>query len=188
MKLNLGCGMNRREGWHNVDNSPVCEPDQVWDLDTTPWPWPESSVEEFLFNHSLEHMGRDTKTFFAILSEIYRVGRPEAVVSINVPHPRHDNFMHDPTHVRAVTPEMLMLFDKQKNEAWVRAGAANSPLGLYLGIDLQMIEATMILDEPYLSQFRSGELKPDEISRLARERNNVISECRIRLKVRKPAS
>ncbi|MEZ5972805.1 MAG: hypothetical protein R3C31_13430 [Hyphomonadaceae bacterium] len=188
MKLNLGCGMNRRDGWHNVDNSPVCQPDQVWDLEQTPWPWPDSSAQEFLFNHSLEHMGQDTKTFLAIMSEVYRVGRPGAEVSINVPHPRHDNFLFDPTHVRAVTPEMLMMFDKEKNEQWVRASMPNTPLGLYLSIDLQMIEATMILDEPYLGRFRAGELKAEEISQLARERNNVIAECRIKLKVRKPAS
>ena len=188
LKLNLGCGMNHLDGWTNVDNSAACSPDVVHDLEQTPWPWPDSSADALRFNHSLEHMGQDTKTFLAIMSEIYRVGRLGAEVEINAPHPRHDSFLYDPTHVRAITPEMLLMFDKEKNEQWVRASAANTPLGLYLSIDLQMIEATMILDEPYLSQFRSGELKGDEISQLARERNNVIAECRVKLRVRKPAS
>jgi hypothetical protein len=188
MKLNLGCGMNKLEGWLNVDSVAACKPDQLWDLETTPWPWPESSVQEMLFNHSLEHMGQDTKTFLAIMSEVYRVGRHGAALAINVPHPRHDNFLFDPTHVRAVTPEMLMMFDKQKNAEWICAGAANTPLGVYLGIDLEMVAATMVPDEPYLGQLRTGALKLDEINRLARERNNVIVECRLELRVRKPAS
>lgn len=188
LKLNLGCGMNHLDGWLNVDNSAASNPDLAYDLEQTPWPWPDSSADALRFNHSLEHMGQDTKTFLAIMGEIYRVGRDGAEVEISAPHPRHDSFLYDPTHVRAITPEMLLMFDKDKNEQWVRASASNSPLGLYLSIDLQMIEATMILDEPYLSQFRSGELKGDEISRLARERNNVIVECRIKLRVRKPAS
>lgn len=187
-KLNLGCGMNHRAGWLNVDNSTASKPDLVWDLEETPWPWPGSSVEAMLFNHSLEHMGQDTKTFLAIVGEIYRVGRDGAVVEINVPHPRHDNFLHDPTHVRAVTPEMLLMFDRRMNERWVAAKASNTPLGLYIGVDLEMVSATMVLDEPYLSQLRAGALKPDEISSLARQRNNVIAECRIVMRVRKPAS
>jgi hypothetical protein len=46
----------------------------------------------------------------------------------------------------------------------------------------------MVPDEPYLGQLRTGALKLDEINRLARERNNVIVECRLELRVRKPAS
>ena len=188
MKLNLGCGMNRRDGWLNVDSSPACNPDLVCDLETTPWPWPDSSVDEMLFNHSLEHMGQATSVFLAIVKEIYRVGSDGARIAINAPHPRHDSFLFDPTHVRIVTPEILMMFDKRKNEEWARAGAANTPLGLYLNVDFELAAATMTLEEPYLSEFRSGALNADEINRLARERNNVISECRMVLRVRKSAS
>jgi predicted SAM-dependent methyltransferase len=185
MKLNLGCGMNKMPGWHNVDSAPHSEPDTLWNLEKAPWPWLDSSVEEMLFNHSLEHMGQDTKTFLAIIQEIYRVARPGALIRINVPHPRHDNYLHDPTHVRPVTPEMLAMFDKRKNEEWVRAKAANTPLGLYLDVDLEITDVVMTVDEPYLSKLKSGELKPEALAVLARERNNVISECRIQMRARK---
>ena len=58
MKLNMGCGHNKREGYVNVDMSPVCNPDVVWDLETLPWPWQDNSVDGVLFNHSLEHLGQ----------------------------------------------------------------------------------------------------------------------------------
>ncbi len=187
MKLNLGCGMNRLSGWHNVDNSPASTPDELYDLEQTPWPWADSSADEMLFNHSLEHMGQDSKTFLSIIKEIYRVGRDGAIVRINVPHPRHDSYLHDPTHVRPITAEMLVAFDRTANEEWIRTKAANTPLGVYLGVDLAVTNATMVLEQPYRGQLQSGALKPEQISALARERNNVVVECRIELQVRKPA-
>lgn len=188
LKLNLGCGMNHLDGWLNVDNSAASKPDVIHDLDNTPWPWPDSSAEAMLFNHSLEHMGRDTETFLGIIQEIYRVGCDGAEIAINVPHPRHDSFLNDPTHVRAVTPEMLTMFDRQQNEQWIAAKASNTALGIYLGVDLVLANVTAVLDEVYQAQLQSGALKPAEISQLARERNNVIAEFRMELRVRKPAS
>lgn len=185
MKLNLGCGVNHQPGWLNVDSAPACKPDTVWDLEKTPWPWPDSSVEEMLFNHSLEHMGQDAKTFLAIVLEIYRVARPGAVVRINVPHPRHDDFLNDPTHVRAITPEMLMMFDRARNEELASQGAANTPFALYLGVDFEVFDVFAGLDEPYASQVRKGQLRPDQVAALVRERNNVIREYQIKIRVRK---
>jgi hypothetical protein len=49
------------------------------------------------------------------MREIYRVCRHDAVVHVVVPHPRHDDFINDPTHVRPITPEVLSLFDRSTN-------------------------------------------------------------------------
>ena len=42
MKLNLGCGFDKREGWLNVDNFTACEPDQLLDIEATPWDLPST--------------------------------------------------------------------------------------------------------------------------------------------------
>jgi hypothetical protein len=55
MKFNMGCGSRKLAGFVNVDAQALCSPDQVFDLETTPWPWPSDSAEEIVFNHSLEH-------------------------------------------------------------------------------------------------------------------------------------
>ena len=62
MKLNLGCGTNKLEGFVNVDVEPASEPDMVVDLDILPWPFEDSSAEEIQLNHVLEHLGQDRNT------------------------------------------------------------------------------------------------------------------------------
>src|ERR1700761_187803 len=112
----MGSGLNRKPGYVNVDASAESEPDEVFDLEVTPWPWPDSCAEEVRFNHSLEHMGGDAKVFLAIMKELYRICAHGAIVDIHVPHPRHDYFIGDPTHVRIITTEVLRLFSKKFNE------------------------------------------------------------------------
>jgi hypothetical protein len=55
MKLNMGCGFNKREGYLNLDLSPECHPNLVCDLESLPWPWKDDSVDQVLFNHCDAH-------------------------------------------------------------------------------------------------------------------------------------
>ena len=73
LKLNLGCGQRKMDGYVNVDASPVCAPDQVVDLEKTPWPWPDDAVDTVKLIHVLEHLGQQPATFLAILRELWRV-------------------------------------------------------------------------------------------------------------------
>ena len=187
MKLNMGCGHNKREGYVNVDISPVCKPDVVWDLETLPWPWEDNSVDGVLFNHSLEHLGQISRVFLGMMKELYRICRDGAEIEINVPHPRHDNFISDPTHVRIITPGTLSLFDRAENDAWKKMGAANTPLAHYLDVDFRMIGWTAVLGEPYATQFKNGELSEETIQSIGRELNNIFVEYRIVIAPRKMA-
>jgi hypothetical protein len=185
MKFNMGCGANRKDGYVNVDSQAAFSPDEIWDLEQTPWPWPDGCAEEVLFIHSLEHMGGDPKVFLGIMSELYRIMAPGGEVHIHAPHPRHDNFINDPTHVRAITPAMLSLFDRAENDAWIAAGAANSPLAHYTGVDFHIEQAATVLAEPYASQLQSGAITAAQASEFLAQRNNVAQEVRIRLTARK---
>lgn len=167
MRLNLGCGNNHRDDFINVDKYPPA--DVVFDLEEmeyvtqkcslsyeyneawVPWPWQDSCVDEVIFNHSLEHMGESTDAFFHIMTELYRVCAPDAKITITVPHPRHDDFINDPTHVRIITPMVLDLFSKSKNEAWARNKIPNTALGMHLDVDFEIESdgCTAILDERF---------------------------------------
>jgi hypothetical protein len=183
LKLNMGCGHNKKVGYVNVDRAPACVPDVVCDLEQTPWPWPDSSVSEVVFFHALEHMGEQSAAFLAIMQELYRVCAPNAVVHITVPHPRHDNFLGDPTHVRIITPKLMELFSLANCDKWKELGWANTPFAHYLNVDFETTYAEVRLDEPYLSMLNSGQIKPDEMWKILNERNNIAGEYIITLRV-----
>jgi hypothetical protein len=181
MKLNLGCGYHKRSDFVNVDVRAECLPDVTLDLERTPWPWESSSAETVMFVHSLEHMGGDQRVFREMIRELHRVCRNGAEVFIQVPHPRHDDFITDPTHVRVITPETLGHLSRRNNLEWVRSGAANTPLAIYWNVDFEIRKTRYLVDEPYRSQLARGELSPEQVEHLSRERNNVIKEISISL-------
>src|SRR5690348_13121938 len=172
LKFNMGCGQNKRDGYVNVDAAAECQPDEVVDLEQTPWPWPDDCAGEVLFIHSLEHMGADPKVFLAMMQELWRICAPGACVIIHAPHPRHDNFLNDPTHVRAITPATMALFDREANEAWRAAGAANTPLALYTGVDFKLASHQAVLDPAFEARMRDGKVPSEDLGEAMRERNN----------------
>jgi len=185
LRLNLGCGHRRREGFLNVDK--FGEPDQKVDLEQFPWPWPDSSVQEIVLQHVLEHLGQATDVYLKIIQEIYRVCRNGATIYIEVPHPRHDNFLGDPTHVRPITPQSLDLFSKKHNQASIAAGAASTTLAIYLNVDIEITSAIAVLEPAYLREMQAGRLSQQQVEHLARTNNNVIIDFQIHCVVRKPS-
>lgn len=183
MKLNIGCGVNKHDGYINIDKYAECEPDMQMDAEVFPWAFKDNEIDEVVFNHSLEHMGADTEVFLGIIKELYRVCKPGAKVVINVPHPRHDNFINDPTHVRIITPALLSLFSKKLNDHWKKNRDANTPLALYLGVDFEVKSIETGLEGKYIDMLRNGEVTNEEMHILTTERNNVALDYNITLEV-----
>lgn len=181
MKLNLGCGNERLAGYVNVDK--YGEPEVRWDLETFPWPWATSSIDEIRMHHVLEHLGASTETYLAIMREIYRVSRPDARVKITVPHPRHDDFLVDPTHVRPVLAESFLLFSKRKCLDWKARGVSNSPLALYIDVDFELERCEFTLDKRWDDLLKTGKVTPQELETMALQMNNVIKQTDIELRV-----
>jgi hypothetical protein len=182
LKLNLGCGSNIRPGYVNVDKFGSAV-DLLFDLETHPWPWQDSSVEEIVLNHVLEHLGATAEGYFAIIRELYRVCAPGAQIHIAVPHPRHNNFLGDPTHVRVITPDGLRLLSRQLNLYWQTHGFANSPLALQLGVDFELEDVQYTLEEAWLDRLNKGEISHQEVEHALRHLNNIATEIRMRLRV-----
>lgn len=187
MRLNLGCGNKKIPGWINVDKVAACNPDEVVDLERFPWPWADNAVEEVRLVHVLEHLGATADIYFGIIKELYRVCRDGAVVSILVPHPRHDNYLGDPTHVRPITYQSLRLFSQERNRETIAAGHSDTPLGIYLNVDFAITKLELQLDEPWLGRYNRGELPADELEHVVRSYNNVITQTAVTMHAIKPA-
>ncbi|HTS86575.1 MAG TPA: hypothetical protein VMG61_15815 [Usitatibacter sp.] len=183
LRLNLGCGSKRMDGYVGVDL--YGEPDIRLDLETFPWPWADSSVDEIMMEHVLEHLGRDPDGFIGIIKELYRVCRNGAVIHIIVPHPRHDNFLGDPTHVRPITPQVMQLFDRTLCEQFQRDGISNTPLAIYHNVDLRIRNMNMALEQKYFDMLNQKKITQAELEDLVSTRNNVVSEIRLDMEVRK---
>jgi len=185
MNLNLGCGNKILEGYTNVDKYDYYNCDVVHDLETFPYPFEDNSVDSILLCHVLEHIGQDPKIFNNILTELYRICKPEALINIIVPHPRHDDFISDPTHVRPITVLGLSLYDKEQNEIWQSSGAANTPLGLILGIDFKIENVQYQVEDEIMKKYNSKELTKEELEHLMKHHNNVIKQTTIKWRVKK---
>lgn len=185
MKLNLGCGDKKLPGFVNCDAQASCEPDRVVDLESLPWPFDDNCADEIVLSHVLEHLGESSKTYLGIIKELYRVCAPDAVVRIAVPHPRHDDFLTDPTHVRPILPDQFHMFSKRKNAEWRKAGYANTPLAEYLDVDFEVEDVQWAVDDVWMARLQAGEIDKDRLAELARTQNNILKEAKITLRVKK---
>ena len=176
MKLNIGCGFNKLDGYLNVDQFPECAPDVLWNLEQTPWPFAESSVDELVAHHVLEHLGQETKVFFAIIKELYRLMRHGGVLRIIVPHPHHPTFLSDPTHVRAFTANTFEMMNRAKNLDWAERGVNVTMLALMLDINFVTLEAIQRYDAPWQQKITDGELTLEQVRDAARTQLGVIKE------------
>ena len=179
LKLNLGCGDKRMPGWLNVDHVPDCNPDMVVDLEKFPWPWETGSVDEILLSHVLEHLGETRDVYLGIIKEMYRVCDHNAKISIYVPHPRHDHFFWDPTHVRPILVESLQMFDQALNRKWIENKWANTPLGVYLGVDFRIESHQYVLDPIYMKKLENNEISRDQVIEFMRTNNNVVQQINV---------
>jgi hypothetical protein len=96
LKLDLACGVRKREGFIGVDFSPEVGADVVLDLRQMPWPWADGSVDEVYCAHFFEHLTGAERMRF--MDELYRVMHVGAKATLITPHGRSDGAAQDPTH------------------------------------------------------------------------------------------
>jgi SAM-dependent methyltransferase len=184
VKLNLGCGYNKLDGYINVDQDPNCKPDVVADLEER-LPFEDSSVDEIMLCHVLEHLGQTTKIYLNIWKEFYRILKDQGVIKITVPHWQHENFYHDPTHVRVITPVGVDMFSQERNMEVIKSGGSETTLGLQLGIDIGVTEYGYDI-MPWFKEQMKGQPQ-QAIERNIKMYNNVCYQVQINAKAHKPA-
>lgn len=81
MKLNIGCGNDRRAGWVNIDSSPDSAADKVMPAENLDLP--DGCAREIEALHLVEHLGYFRARYF--LSECFRTLRPGGGLIIETP-------------------------------------------------------------------------------------------------------
>ena len=107
MKLNLGCGFDKMEGYINCDISPEVNPDMIVDLEKE-LSFENNSISEIIINHTLEHI----TNFIQLMHELHRVTKDKAMIIIKTPFYSSWGQFNDPTHVRFFTPFTFNYFKK----------------------------------------------------------------------------
>ena len=183
-KLNLGCGSKRLDGYINCDIFKESGADIIFDMTQGSWPIPSNSINEAVISRSLEHLRGDLQVFF---SELYRVSCDGALIKISVPHPRHDYFLTDPTHIRSWLPESFLFLDKKVCTQWFMNGDAKTPLALYWGIDFELDKSSSNIKYDSQSVAKIQQILGRKVSPsiLATHHNNIISDVNIVLRARK---
>lgn len=104
LRLDLGCGPNKRTGFVGVDSIAFPGVDVVTDL-RGPWPWKDGTVAEVHCSHFVEHLTAIERVHF--VNELQRVLMPsrkvngvnvEGFATIICPHWASCRAYGDPTH------------------------------------------------------------------------------------------
>jgi SAM-dependent methyltransferase len=178
MKINIGAGGTKYNGFLNCDNSNIFPQDYIFDLEKDKFPFEDNSVTHVIAHHILEHLGDG---YFHCLKELYRVCKNGAIIYIRVPHYKHDDFFHDPTHKRPITRNGFLFFDKEY--CLVNSHYSFSKLALIYGVDFREVEYEEVLDRDH-SMFNSlKDLDIHGILNSTKDMINVIQETRISLQV-----
>jgi len=108
VKINLGCGKNKQDGYVNIDIQERVKPDVVCDV-LKGLPYEDSSVDEVRAFDFLEHI--ETIKNISVIEEIWRVLRPGGKFESFTPDAEcGQGAFQDPTHVSFWTEGVGFIF------------------------------------------------------------------------------
>lgn len=129
-------------------------------------------------SHILEHLPGET--FVHFLQELYRVCKADAEIGVILPWPRHDIFLNDPTHCRAVMPATLVMLSPRYIDIMAEKGMILTDFGRRWKINFELDQKILYRFDPSV---KTDEIEPEELARLGARQNNVIMEWQGTMKV-----
>lgn len=121
VRLDIGCGMRKKEGFHGIDCRKFDGVDTVMNAGTDPWPWATDSVEEAHASHFVEHLSAHERIHFA--NELHRVLVPGGKALIITPNWSSARAYGDLTHQWPPVSEWWFLY---LNKDWRTANAPHN--------------------------------------------------------------
>lgn len=109
VRLDIGCGRNKQEGFIGMDKREVKGVDIVHDLEIFPWPIPDESCITVVASHFVEHLKPWLMLDF--MDEVWRVLLPGSDFAIAVPYAGSRGYWQDPTHINGCNEVTWQYFD-----------------------------------------------------------------------------
>jgi SAM-dependent methyltransferase len=113
VKLNLGCGKTKLEGFIGIDKIQFPEVEILCDIGKDRWPFDDDSVEEAICSHTLEHLTGPQRVWF--FNQLYRVLKKGGKCQIITPHWNSTRAYGDVTHQ---WPPVCEMFYYYLSHAW----------------------------------------------------------------------
>lgn len=112
VKLDLGCGENKKEGFTGVDIRSLPCVDITHDLFKFPWPWDADTVDEINCSYLYHFVPQPLRIIF--IEEIYRVLKKGGKAHITVPHSASWRGVFDArTQWPPLIEQSFVVFDKE---------------------------------------------------------------------------
>lgn len=108
IKIDIGCGPNKKEGFVGLDRIKFGNVDHVLELGKDRWPFEDGSVEEAHSSHFFEHLTATERVH--AFNELHRVLRQGGKAQIIVPHWASNRAYGDPTHQWPPVSEMAFYY------------------------------------------------------------------------------
>jgi hypothetical protein len=185
-KLNLGCGFRKMEDHWNIDKDPSCNPDEVIDLNQTPWPYEDDFFEKIQANMILQYLSPDNDVFLSVIKEMYRVSANQAQWIITLPHINCELAYDDFLQTRRFTTRSFLTFDQKKNFESVAKKTGENVLGFSSGVDIEITDMNSALVKYWQQQLESGMIGQAAFEIDTMTKNNVIESVTLFFKVHKP--
>lgn len=171
MKLHLGCGKTRMDGWLNVDQVEVPGvTDMCVDLDSGDLALmlDPDSVDESLGLHVIEHLSNPLD----FMAALWSVTKPGGTVTFETPYGSSDDAWEDPTHVR---PYFVNSWGYFGQPFYFRADYGYAA-------DWRVAELTLAVDAG-----RWADSAPADVLAAVQSERNVVEFMRVTLEAVKPA-
>ena len=177
MKINLGCGFNKIEGFINCDSNKRCDPDKVIDLVKVKLPFKDNEVEEVVANYFFETLGDN---FLPMMKEIYRVCNNGALVTITFHHPRNDAFFANPRNIRPLSLDGFRHFGKKYAQWYEETQNGALSVALDLDVDFEIVDFKFGIEPEYEAALKENAMQMEALSKRFA---NVQSQVGIKLMV-----
>jgi SAM-dependent methyltransferase len=111
VRIDLGCGAHKQEGFLGVDARDLPGVDLVHDLEEFPWPLPDNCAELVIASHLVEHINPAKYGFIKFMDEVWRILIPGGKFMASMPYAGSPGYWQDPTHINPVNEATWAYFD-----------------------------------------------------------------------------